>query len=165
MLQALVSFFLFDVESVATTSDHHSNLLGTGLEYIAKTKHSCRSYTINGEKTKLDKTRNVTGSCAGTRCTDEECCLESDGSSKYVGCLECCGIDKTTACSGTDGSTAFINIYLIQFRELVNWGSLACIAGVLPALAGSRKLLHIFFKTLPNIALLNIFFCVSSGKN
>ena len=124
MLQALVSFFLFDVESVATTSDHHPNLLGTGLEYIAKTKHSCRSYTINGEKTKLDKTRNETGSCAGTRCTDEECCIKSDGSSRFVGCLECCGIDKTTACSGTDGSTAAINIYLIQFQELVNWGSL-----------------------------------------
>lgn len=53
------------------------------------------------------------------------------------GCQACCGIDKTMACAGKDVSGASINLYLIQFQEYVNYGCLACIVGVLPALLGS----------------------------
>ena len=53
------------------------------------------------------------------------------------GCQACCGIDKTMACVGKDVSGASINLYLIQFQEYVNYGCLACIVGVLPALLGA----------------------------
>jgi hypothetical protein len=92
--------------------------------------------------------RDDTAKCAGTRCTDKDCCIEDDGSGyggyggygswgSSDGCIACCGIDKESACDGTDTTGSSINQYLKQFQEFVNYGCLACIVGVLPALAGA----------------------------
>jgi hypothetical protein len=124
-------------KAITPTCINTQDVSGAGY----KTRHSCYSFKINGESTMVDET----GTCAGSRCTDEECCIEDDGSGyggyggygSRDGCKKCCGVDKTTACEGTDGTTASINDYLMQFKELINYGSLACIAGVLPALAGA----------------------------
>jgi hypothetical protein len=92
--------------------------------------HSCSRYTINGKMTINYYSPNK---CAGTRCTDEECCAEQK---QYKNC----GMYQSTACSSESDMTEMTKAYdrlLAPIRNYIMYACLASMLGVLPALIGS----------------------------